>query len=74
MRSRGRSWSAYGEQPRGDPGPLAASDDELREKFRTLAQGRLPAACIDRAMAAIDALPSAPDLRELMDALAGAPA
>lgn len=74
VRARGHSWSAYAEQPRGDPGPLAASDDELREKFRTLAQGRLPAASIDRAIAAIDALPSAPDLRELMDALAGAPA
>lgn len=70
VRAHGRNWKAYGESPRGDPGPHAASDADLHAKFRAFAEGRIGKPAIDRAIAAIDRLDQSADVRALMAALA----
>ena len=72
VKAGGRTFTAYGEAPRGDPGnPLTtASDDELRAKFKEFAAGRIDAKAIERAICEIGCLEQAPDVRVLMAALA----
>lgn len=70
IRAGGKTFTSYGEKPRGDPGATAASDEDLIAKFRELAAGRIGDSAIHAAIAAIIRLKSARDVRALMAALA----
>lgn len=64
----GRVLSAPANGARGYPNQ-PASDEDLATKFRSCAAAMLPAPAIDRAIDALRALDSAPDVRRIIDLL-----
>lgn len=64
----GRTLTTYVADPKGCP-EVPMSDAEIQAKFRMSAQGRLPAAALDRALPMAWNLEASPGLRALFDAL-----